>query len=254
MMKKININYMSDEVLETIKSNPDKYTEIMLDHSGSNQWLLEEFKTPYISKKITIPDFEFEIDNKLSLKDLSHKNSLVLHRSLKGLPPYVLSDERFWAWINFDKGYVISQLLMPLKKGSSRLKNHYFFGSGSTRRGIFFGVLSRLFFRAQLTYDANNADPYELTKYVNDNPQRFRNLSWRTYSNDALFIRKVLKVQYKLELIYNDKITTSVYEEIAKYISQIGSMTYVEILSEEDLEELLLSKVKKMFLNNGTSL
>lgn len=245
-MKKININYMSDEVVATIKSNPDKYTKLILDNLESNEWLIEEFKTPYVAKKITIPDFEFIVDPKLDNKELSYKNSVLIHQSLKDVPAYVLSDERFWAWINFDKGYFLCQLLMPLKENSSRLKNHYFFGSGSVRRGMFFGIISRLFFRAHLTYEPQNGDPYEITRYVNDNPQRFRNLTWRTYSNNADLVKKILQIQYKFELKYKEKMTTAIFEEIAKYISQIGSLTYVDIITESDLEGLLENKVKKL--------
>ena len=245
-MKKINIKYMNDDVLETIKSNPNKYTQIIIDHSESKDWILQEFKQPYTVKKITIPDFEFKIDKNMENKELSFVNSVILHQSLKDLPPYIFSDERFWAWINFDKGYYLCNHLMPLKMDSSRLKNHYFFGSGSIRRGMFFGVISRLFFRALLTYDPTNADPYELTKYVNDNPQRFRNLSWRTYSNNAELVRKILKIQYKLEFLYKDKINNKIYEEIAKYLSQIGSLTYVELLNEQDLESMITKKVLKI--------
>jgi len=245
-MKKINIKYMNDDVLETIKNNPSKYADIMSSNLDSNQWLIEEFKQPYIEKKITIPDFEFHTDSKIDIKELSYINSVLIHKSLKNLPPYVLSDERFWAWVNFDKGYLLSQMLIPINNKSSRLKNHYFFGSGSIRRGMFFGVISRLYYRAHLTYDVKAGDSYELTKYVNNNPQSFRNLTWRTYSNDSELVKKILRIQYKLGLIYKDKMTSHVYEGIAKYISSLGSTTYIELLTEEDLESKITEKVIKL--------
>lgn len=250
-MKKINIKYMSDEVVETIKGNIKKYTDIILDNPDKNDWILNEFKQPFVLKKQTIPDFEFKIDENIDKRELSHLNSIILHQSLKDLPPYVLSDERFWAWINFEKGYSLCNLLLPLKSNSSRLKNHYFFGSGSVRRGMFFGAISRLFFRALLTHDPSSADPYELTKYVHQNPQRFRNLSWRTYSNNKDLVKKILRIQYKLEYLYKERVNNNIYEEIAKYISQIGSMTYVELLSEKDLETLITQRVEKIFNENS---
>jgi hypothetical protein len=250
MMKKINIKYMSDEVLETIKENPEKYSSIMLDNPDSNDWLINEFKNPFVEKKLTIADFDFYVDDKENKKDLSFVNSVLIHKVLKNLPPYVLSDEHFWAWINFDKGYTLSQILMPPNKNSSRLKNHYFFGAGGIRRGMFFGVISRLFFRAHLTFDAQNEDPYELTKYVNENPLRFRNLTWRTYSNSHSLVKSILKIQYKLELLYKEKMTTKIFEEIAKYVSQLGSLTYVELIEEKDLEAQIFKKVQQLFLDN----
>jgi len=240
-MKKINIKFMKDEVLQTIKNNPEKYTQKLIDNPDSNQWLIDEFKDPFVVKKLVISDFVLVTENNISNKELAHINALILHDALKNLPAYVLSDEAFWAWINFDKAYNLCQILMPLKVNSSRLKNHYFY-SGNSRRGMFFGVISRLFFRAHITYDANNANPYELTQYVNENPQRFRNLTWRNYSNNFELVKRILKIQYKLELLYKEKINTKTYEAIAKYMSQIGSTTYIDIISENDLEKMIIAK------------
>jgi hypothetical protein len=241
---------MEDTVVEEIKNNPIKYSNLMSENLNSNIWLNEEFKHPFVEKKLTIPDFELVCDEKIDSKELSFINSKILFEKLKKLPPYVLSDEKFWAWINFDKGYVLSQMLIPINNKPSRLKNHYFFGSGSTRRGMFFGVLSRLYFRAQLTYDNSAGNPYELTRYVNENPMRFRNLTWRTYSNNSDFVKRILRIQFKLELLYKDKISTKTFEHLAKYISQLGSTTYVELLSDEDLENLLIKRVKKLMEEN----
>ncbi len=241
-MKKINIKFMHDETLAIIKNNPQRYSEIINANLESNEWIIQEFKTPYVDKKITINDFELTNKDKLNKSELSEKVSEILYDTLHELPAYILSDERFWAWINFDKGYQLSHTLMPINEKSTTLVGHYFF-TGGTRRGLFFGVYSRLFYRALLTRNDHLGDPYELTKYVNEKPSRIRNLTWRTYSNNIELVKTIIEIQYKYELKYGDKITNKVYEEVAKYISQLGSTTYVDILSKEDLEKLITSKI-----------
>ena len=239
----INIKYMNDEVKETIKNNSSKYTKIISENPTDNTWLYEEFEDVFLEKKYSIPELDFSNFNQLEDKELAAQVSIKLHQSLKSLPRYVLSDESFWSWINFDVGYEVSQRLIKLSEDrSSTLLNHYFF-SGGIRRGKFFGVFSRLFFRALLTYDETMEDPYYLTKHVNYNPNQIRNLTWRTYSNNYDLVKRVLKIQIKLEMSFGKLMTSKTYEYIAKLISNLGSSLYVDLLSDEDLEKLIISNI-----------
>ena len=80
-------------------------------------------------------------------------NSILLYERLNKLPLYVLTDERFWCWMMFEKGYEVALKYMPVKKGSSVFKDHWLLTQGK-RRGLFFGVLSRCYFRVcKITYE-----------------------------------------------------------------------------------------------------
>ena len=59
----------------------------------------------------------------------------------------------------FDKGYEVSLKYMPVKKESSIFKDHWLISQGK-RRGLFFGVLSRCYFRVALSVDDTLKDPY----------------------------------------------------------------------------------------------
>jgi hypothetical protein len=243
---------MNDEVKATIKNNPSKYTNLIIENPTDNTWLYEEFNDVFSEKKFSIPELDFSNLNQLKDKELAVQASIKLHQSLKSLPRYVLSDESFWSWINFEVGYEISQRLIKLSEDSqSTLLNHYFF-SGGIRRGKFFGVFSRLFFRALLTFDETMEDPYYLTKHVNYNPNQIRNLTWRTYSNNFDLVKRVLKIQIKLEMKYGSLMTSKVYEHIAKLISNLGSSLYVDLLSIEELEQLIVTNIDD-FLKEKTS-
>lgn len=236
-----NIKYMKDKVTQTIKDNAVNYTNIITSNPTDNSWLFEEFEDPFEEKKFQIESLDFSKLNALDDDEITYQLSIRLYKSLKSLPKYVLSNENFWAWINFDLGYHISQRLIKLSDDkSSTILNHYFFSEG-VRRGKFFGVFSRLYFRAELTYDKELDDHFYLTKIVNQYPKTFRNLSWRTYSNNYELVKKILKIQIKLEMKFGKKMTSKVYEKIAKHISNLGSSLYVDLLTHDELEIMIES-------------
>lgn len=124
-------------------------------------------------------------------KDIDFSNSIKLYEHLKALPRYILSDERFWLWLHFDKFYDVVRTMMKVN-GNSTIENMWMHTQG-TRRGLMFGVLSRCFFRVALSIAETKENKYELTKWVIDNPERFRNLTWRSFSSEAHLVRGALK-------------------------------------------------------------
>ncbi|WP_373437867.1 DUF6339 family protein, partial [Metamycoplasma equirhinis] len=93
-----------------------------------------------------------------------------------------MCDQRFWLWLHMDKFYKIVRNMMKIR-GKSTFTDHWL-QSGGTRRGLMFGVLSRCYFRVALTVDECKDDKYELTKWVIENPERYRNLTWRSFSSE----------------------------------------------------------------------
>lgn len=244
MMTEINIKYMSDEAIETLKANIEKINLKFADNPNNCNWL-EEFINDkvFVEKKFKINDFELEIPSGNYDKSIDIKNSIILYESLKDLPRYVLTDEQFWAWINFEKGYEVALKIMPIQK--SVFKDHWLFTQGK-RRGIFFGVLSRSFFRVALTVDESLEDKYELTKFIVEKPERFRHLTWRTFSSEKKIVLGALKAEYKIYKEYGDIEKTKYFSEIAKYISQLGSVMLLDVMSENDIEEYVYVKYKEL--------
>ena len=77
---------------------------------------------------------------------------------------------------------VLPKIMMKIN-GVSTIRDHWLH-AGGTRRGLFFGVLSRCYFRVVLTVDNSLQDKYELTKWIIDNPLRFREFTWRNFSSE----------------------------------------------------------------------
>lgn len=255
-MSKVYIKFMKDEVLTAIKKHIDVVQENMLKNKGSNLWLLNHFdKSPFIEKKFEFEDFDLKENDNYKLVD--YENSIMLYEHFNHLPRYILTDERFWAWLNFDKFYKIALNAMPLNpKKVSTLKDHYLFSNGE-RRSIFFGVLSRCYFRVERTIDRRLSDPYELTKFIIENPERFRNLSWRSLSNQKHIVLAVLKAEKKVYDEFSGDIKNSVFPILAKEISKLGSVMLIDSIDEQNMIELaynsLLRILKEEKLNETLS-
>lgn len=246
-MSKIHVKYMSDEALETLKVNADSITEKLIDNPKNSAWLKEFFPgTLWVTKKHEIEEFTLKVpkDDKDRENDLS--NSILLYERLRHLPLYVLTDERFWCWMNFEMGYEVALKYMPVKKGSSVFKDHWLLTQGK-RRGLFFGVLSRCYFRVALSVDETLADPYELTRFVIENPLRFRELTWRSFSSEKMIVLGTLKAEKRVLDEYPQmEENAKHFAEIAKLLSKLGSVMLLDCMSEKDIEDYVYKKYKAM--------
>lgn len=246
-MSKIHIKYMSDAALATLKANKDEVTNKLIENPTSSGWLSEFAGADlYVTKKYEIEDFVLKIPTDEKDRETDIYNSILLYERLNKLPLYVLTDERFWCWLMFDKGYQVALKYMPVKKGSSVFKDHWLLTQGK-RRGLFFGVLSRCYFRVALSVDTTLEDPYELTKFVISNPLRFRELTWRSFSSEKMIVLGTLKAEKRIKEEYPDyEENTNRFGDIAKLLSKLGSVMLLDVMTEKDIEEYVYKKYKNM--------
>lgn len=236
-MSKINIKYISDGALETIKQNLDYVAEKLTENPNSSSWLSELYDGQlYVTKTFEIEDFVLKQPIDERDKETDFQNSVLLYERLNKLPKYVLTDERFWCWINFEKGYQAALKYMPVNGKSTVVQDHWLFTQGK-RRGLFFGVLSRCFFRVALTVDTSLDDPYELSRFVVEKPSRFRELSWRAFSSEKTIVLGAVKAEKKIidaNPQLNEK--ANYYTEIAKELSKLSSVKLLDSIQEKDIE------------------
>lgn len=246
-MSKIHIKYMSDAALATLKANKDEVTNKLIENPTSSGWLSEFAGADlYVTKKYEIEDFVLKIPTDEKDRETDIYNSILLYERLNKLPLYVLTDERFWCWLMFDKGYQVALKYMPVKKGSSVFKDHWLLTQGK-RRGLFFGVLSRCYFRVALSVDTTLEDPYELTRFVISNPLRFRELTWRSFSSEKMIVLGTLKAEKRIKEEYPDyEENTNRFGDIAKLLSKLGSVMLLDVMTEKDIEEYVYKKYKNM--------
>lgn len=239
-MSKIYIKMMTDRAYEHLKRNLGVIANKIKDNDD-NSWVLDEFiDYPFVEKKYEIEDFVLK-ENKESLdKKLDFQNSVTLYNALKNLPTFVITNEKFWLWLYFEKFYKVTKSMMEIK-GVSTVRDHWMFGQG-IRRGLMFGVLSRCFFRVSLTIDESRKDKFELTKWIVELPERYRNLTWRVYSSEKHLVRGIISGEKKaVEKIGFEN--TSFYPSIAKYVSRIGSVKFLDVIEEKDIETLVYDKM-----------
>lgn len=238
---------MSDAALATLKANKDEVTNKLIENPTSSGWLSEFVGADlYVTKKYEIEDFVLKIPTDEKDRETDIYNSILLYERLNKLPLYVLTDERFWCWVMFDKGYQVALKYMPVKKGSSVFKDHWLLTQGK-RRGLFFGVLSRCYFRVALSVDTTLEDPYELTRFVISNPLRFRELTWRSFSSEKMIVLGTLKAEKRIKEEYPDyEENTNRFGDIAKLLSKLGSVMLLDVMTEKDIEEYVYKKYKNM--------
>ena len=246
-MSKILIKYMSDVALATLKANKNEVTNKLIENPNSSDWLSEFVGDDlYVTKKYEIEDFILKVPSNEKDRETDIYNSIILYEKLNKLPLHVLTDERFWCWVMFDKGYEVSLKYMPVKKESSIFKDHWLFSQGK-RRGLFFGVLSRCYFRVALSVDDTLKDPYELTKFVISNPLRFRELTWRSFSSEKMIVLGTLKAEKRIIEEYpNYEENATRFGDIAKLLSKLGSVMLLDVMTEKDIEGYVYKKYKNM--------
>ena len=240
-MSKINIKFMSDEAFETLKVNIDKYYKLFIENPTDSSWINSIIEEPvFIVKKYQIEDFSLKLPKNLNDKSTDIENSIKLYEHLCHLPNYVLSDKRFWLWLMFEKLYELSLALME-KKDSTAFK-HQWLSIDGNRRGLFFGIISRCYYRVALTKDESLSDKYELSKFAIENPRRFRELSWRAISNHPHVVKGMLKAEKQVlnDVEFEEK--GFYYDEIAKDISKLGSIKLIDMMSEEDIYSFVYRK------------
>ena len=231
----IHIKMLTEDALQHFKQNVEIITKKIIENDD-NEWIYDEFPKPiFVEKKCQINDFELVDNPKSADKEIDFDNSIKLYENLKGLPRYILCDERFWLWLHLEKFYGVVKG-MTIFKGKTTVENMWLHSQGA-RRSIMFGILSRMFFRVALTVDERVEDKYDLTRWVIENPLRYRELSWRTYSSQEHLVRGIVRGERRAVNDYGGEEKTAVYKVVPKKVSLLGSVRLLDAFSEEDIEK-----------------
>lgn len=252
-MNKINISFITDDALETLYKNSEEVAEYLMKEKENSNWLKLIYNGDlFEEKKYKINDIELLTDD--NYDNVDYHNSITIYETLKELPRYILTDERFWCWFNLTIGYKAALQAMKINSKTT-FEDHWLFKQGK-RRGIFFNVLARCYFRVELSVDETLEDKYSLTKFVIENPERFRTLSWRANSSEKNIVLGALKAEKDIVEKYKDIIDVdkikynegkaTIYSEITKQISLYGSVRLIDAASEADIYNLVYEKMDEM--------
>jgi hypothetical protein len=246
-MMEINIKMMTEEAYATLQKNYKDVYKNIIDHPSDSVWLSSYIGfEPYETKKYTIDDFILEDSDNYS--DVAVSNGITLYEHLHNLPRYILCNQRFWAWIEFEKAY--KQSIHSIELKSDNIVKEWWLGGGA-RRALMLGVISRGYFMTEISIDEANNDPYEATRYINECPhgaELYRSIVYRNIGMlknvSIAFIETVRDASIK----YGELITKVELRNIMKDASKIGSVMLIDSMESSEIYNILIRKSDKRML------
>lgn len=246
----INIKMMTEEAYKTLQKNYKEVYENIINHPSDSTWLVSFLGfDPYEEKKYEIEDFELEDDDDYS--KVAYKNGIVLYEHLNDLPRYVLCNNRFWAWITFDKAY--KQAQHAIKISGDQIIRKWWLGNEG-KRSLMLGVIARSFFRVYSTVANNSDDKYYYSKRLFHGLQSYEVYRFIVDSNMGIipaasigFIRTILECEKN----YGESIIDKEFmRKVIKDARRIGSVMLVDTMKEDEIYQILMEKINKRSLNS----
>jgi len=252
----INIYFINEKLLDTINSNPKKVNDFIKQNPYDSRWLKDLLDVPsFEARKQKINDFELKMSSDGKYKNVEFENAITLYEHIKDLPRYILVDNRFWLWLEFDKFYRVAVQSMPLTT-DTRLEYSWLFKEG--KRGIWRNTFARSYFWVESTVDySNTKDIYELTRFVFEKTERIRHLTFDNKygkivfctikAEKAIYDKYINNEEYKetIEKCERGIDTSNIYTFIRKAISLYGSARILDFMDENDLYDIIYKKLDK---------
>lgn len=237
----INIKLMTEEAYKTLQKNIDEIYEQIIKHPSDCTWLKDYLGfEPFEEKKYVIEDLQLDDDSEY--ENVAFNNTIKLYNSLKELPRYILCNNRFWAWITFEKAY--KQAIHSIKFTKDILKNWWL--SGNSRRDLLLGVISRFYFYAEVTYDNSIEDKFEITRYALKHGEAYRNIAYRNIGMLKSVSLEYFRVQKDFTENTGIQMTQYYCRELMKEASRMGSVMLIDLATNEEIYNYLYSKLLKI--------
>ena len=142
--------------------------------------------------------------------------------------PAESNDVAFWRWLAIEHG----QDLVRMRHGENAGRANY--GLGSRWRNLF----ERSWFRAELSFNVDAADPYSLTKRGGSDFWASGIIRHR-YSSARNMVRALIGYQFPYDDPFKGRLGTDEVRELYKRLSRIHASIAFELLSFEQCNELL---------------
>lgn len=234
------------DILEkNIAANINNYKHL------TNEWVYDYFngEDPFLDFKYEVNDFELKIDMESKGK-MDLDNIKTLYESMNMISDSQASDERLWVGLTHGKFYdFVRQRWSYDKKGMEKediIKSRYFISKST--RGMMRNTLSKLWWAGRFTYDSKRQNPFELTEVLGnrDISTRMNDLFTSNFSRNPKVCHSFLSA---IKLYEDNGITIGgyTYRKLVQYMNLYGGMTVVDYLEEDELIEVLCTKIEKLF-------
>ncbi len=161
----------------------------------------------------------------------------ILHRILE-LPNNLVASDGFWRWLAVEKfPDIIEARHVNLSRGTLAHPGNYGINASVTRNRV-----AILWFRAEMVYDSDSADPYHLAKQPGHTDFWESGIIRPRYAWCRNLARQLVKFQYRdptSDRAYLHSTSPDGVRELYKRLRRLHAIVSYEFLSDEELQRLL---------------
>lgn len=245
----MRLKFISDVTLMDLRTNFQEYKKHY--YEWNEDWFSKYFgvEGSVLESKIEFEMPEFNYDEDYAVSD--RENVKIVYESLKDLTPSQATQERVWAGLSHlqFRDYTYYRLKEDIKKKNDRRIDSFLFFSHGTKRSLFVHGISRLWWVGYMTYDENNPEnPYWLTDFFTESDFSARATIFfsSNFTSNRNITKGILQALVKLKE-HGVSIKRQHFVEANKYLNVVGAVTILDMLSTEEIEQMVGEHLCKQF-------
>lgn len=244
----MKIHFLKEDALIALKTNILAHRKYY--KNSTNDWIYEYFDgvDPFMEYQSDVGEFSLVVEHTEDLGKQDVKNVVALYSAMKSLSDTQATDERLWAGLCHGDFWDYLHKRFDMEKNSEKdIMARYFFGQNQ-KRSLIVNPLSKLWWIGRLTYDKGRKDPFELTKYLeNDFATKvlviFSNNYMGNHSIAVALIAALLKLE-KEGFAIKGRTKRDIYYEATKYLNVLGGTYILDYFTSEEIEEKVIRYLK----------
>lgn len=226
-----------NDLYDCVDKNVDYYSNI------DNSWIEKKFDKREYSKEsridVTLPP--------LSISNSEYINAVNIHTAFKDrITPKQASNPYLWSYLSHCEYWEYTcQRWSSTRMSVDSIKEHYFCKSETGNRiGFLRNSISRLWWMAELSYQEDKSNRYELTELLFSHSDLCQSVIERNFSMNKEVIVGILSAIKEinddpdLENVGIDKNGEYEWRNLCKYINRYGAVTLLDVLNRDDIREI----------------
>lgn len=246
----MKLTFISDQTLIDLRTNYEEYKTYY--YEADNEWFDHYFKEDgrVLESNIEFEFPELNMDQDVSLSD--RENVKIIYDALKHLNIAQATQERLWS--GFAHLQLREFMFYRLRKerqckNDKRMNTAIFFKNGN-KRSLFVHILARLWWVGYMTYDESNKEnPYWLTDFFCEKDFSARAVVFfsSNFTSNRNITIAILRAIYKLQKERGISIKRDHFVQATKYLNVVGGAMILDMLSCEEVEEMLNKYLVRYF-------
>ncbi|MCI9112549.1 MAG: hypothetical protein HFJ99_08345 [Eubacterium sp.] len=226
-----------NDLFDCVDKNVAYYSDI------DNNWIKKKFDKREYSKEsridVTLPP--------LSISNSEYMNAVKIHTVFKDrITPKQASNPYLWSYLSHCEYWEYTcQRWSSTRMSVDSIKEHYFCKSETGNRiGFLRNSISRLWWMAELSYQEDKSNRYELTELLFSHSDLCQSVIERNFSMNKEVIVGILSAikaindDPDLKNVGIDKNGEYEWRNLCKYINRYGAVTLLDVLDRDDIREI----------------